>query len=77
MQVEIKYKHTITGQYIKEKVPCLEIGETRNVRGRTSDGNWGVDYVVPIPLGDGKHRCVKYFWRKKEAVSWINHIKTS
>jgi hypothetical protein len=75
MKVEVKHKDTITGQYITEVVPCLEIGEPCNVRGRVSAGNWTVEYIVPWTLGDKKQRCTKYFWRKKEALQWIKDIK--
>lgn len=57
-------------------IDIIEISEPRNIRGRTSEGNWAVDYTVPSTLGNTGFRVnTQYFWRKKEALEWIEQRK--
>jgi hypothetical protein len=43
-----------------------------NVRGKISFGNWIVKYKTPsIFGGNGYTELDEYFWRKKEALAWI------
>jgi hypothetical protein len=54
----------------------LSLSEPVNVRGKTSSGNWKVDYETPSSLGKtGKQTQTKYFWKKAEAQEWINEVK--
>lgn len=76
--------HTISkhqnsfGDWIKEKVTIISINDIpRNVRGKTSCGNWAVDFVTPSSLGNGKQEHTDYFWRKTQAMEFINEVKKS
>jgi hypothetical protein len=63
------------GYYKNRKLEILSISPIpRNIRGKCSDGNWAVDCEVKASLGNGRVGYSEYFWRKKDAETWIiNH----
>jgi hypothetical protein len=76
--------HTISkhqnsfGDWIKEKITVISINDKPlNVRGRTSYGNWAVDFIVPSTCGNGQQQHTDYFWRKTQAMEFINEVRNS
>lgn len=64
------------GAYKTVKYDIYKIDKPRNICGKTSDGNWAVDYYVSSPFREGElQQQTEIFWRKKEAIDWINQVK--
>ena len=63
-------KHSISGEYYTETVEITTISEPINIRGKSSSGNWAVEYSSVAQHCVGR----MYFWRKREALDWIEEV---
>ena len=67
-----KVKHSVTGKYYSETIQVDTLSAPINIRGKSSNGTWVVEYS-----GVALHCLGKvYFWRKKEALEWIKEVTT-
>ena len=44
-------------------------------RSNSSDGRWVVDITVSTPIGNGAQNDFRFFWKKKDAQTWIDTQK--
>ena len=77
MQIQSTWRNSFN-ERVSGKVQVLSVSDIpRNVRGRTSEGNWAVDFFVAVDIGNGKQERSQYFWRKVQAIEWIAMVKNS
>lgn len=77
MKIISKYRNSF-GDYVTREIKVLEINDApRNIRGQTSLGNWAVDFIVPAPVANGQQWRSDYFWRKADAIDFINQVKAA
>lgn len=61
-----------------EWVDVFSLSEPINIRGKSSSGNWAVDYDIPSTLGKtGRQTNREYFYKKNEALEWIEQVRDS
>ena len=49
--------------------------EDRPIKSTSSSGAWAVPIEVSVPFGSGKTPSYQYFFKKTEAVKWIENVK--
>lgn len=53
----------------------IRIADNKPFKMRRSDGKWGVHIIIYSTFGNGELASIKPFWRKVEALKYIERKK--